>query len=284
MRYWPPLGEKQLQHASCPILKMSINGVSMIISLASGLIYVPQCGYNSLTMSWQPFHLKQLMTHMLPNYKTDRQRSVNNIWSCILVNQGFTWMNELKTKLLTVFIAKNTMYNRKNLDSKIINVADCKTCKNLLLAIKNLILKINNYPTAKARTLYISTDRPAGRPADNVPNAGGLGDFHRTVLELTVRVYWPPGPRVCQRLGSYPDSDLKWWSGTFAITIYGTSHILCFYNSWHVRNLLVMELRLNKSWKSVEYIVSSYPHQTAQAQHQPYSLSKGYIPVLPCRW
>jgi len=48
-------------------------------------------------------------------------------------------MNELIPELLIAFIARNTMYNRKNMDSKIINVADCKTCKNRLLAVKNLI-------------------------------------------------------------------------------------------------------------------------------------------------
>jgi len=79
-------------------------------------------------------------------------------------------MNQLITELLTAFIAKNTTYNRKNMHSKIINVADCKTCKKRLFAVEYLILIIYNYPTAKTRTLYISTDGPAGRPADNPPN------------------------------------------------------------------------------------------------------------------
>jgi len=139
-------------------------------------------------MSWQPFHLKQCMTHMLPHHETERQRSVNIISSCILGNQGFMRMNKLRTKLLTAFIVKNTRYNRKNTDSKIINVADFKTCKNRLLAVRNLILIIYNYPTAKTGTLYKATDRPAWRPADNPLNSDVLGDFHRTVPELTVRV------------------------------------------------------------------------------------------------
>jgi hypothetical protein len=45
-----------------------------------------------------------------------------------------------------------------------------------------------NYPTAKTRTLYKSTDGPAVRPADNPPNPDGLGDLHRIIPELTVWV------------------------------------------------------------------------------------------------
>jgi len=140
-------------------------------------------------MSWQPFHLTQCMTNMLSLHETEHQRSTNNIWSCILGNEGFTLINELITELLTAFIAKNTTYNRKNTYSRKINVADYKTCKKRLLAVEYLISIIYNYPTAKIRTLYKSTDGPAGQPADNLPNSDGLGDFHRTMPKLTVRVY-----------------------------------------------------------------------------------------------
>jgi len=66
-----------------------------------------------------------------------------------LGNQGFALRNELITELLTGFIVKNTRYKRKNTYSKIINVADCKTCKKSLLAVEYLILIIYNYTTAK---------------------------------------------------------------------------------------------------------------------------------------
>jgi hypothetical protein len=36
---------------------------------------------------------------------------------------------ELLTELLTTFIGKNIKYKKKNMDSKIINIANCKTCK-----------------------------------------------------------------------------------------------------------------------------------------------------------
>ena len=139
-------------------------------------------------MLWPPFHLKQCLTHKLPHYETERQWSVNNIWTCILGNLGFTWMNQLITELLTDLIVNNTTYNRKNTDSKKINVADCRTCKKRLLAVEYLILIIYDYQSAKTRTLYISTDGPTGRPADNPSNSDRLGEFYRTMPKLTVQV------------------------------------------------------------------------------------------------
>jgi len=169
-------------------------------------------------MLWPPFHSKQCLTHKSPHHETVRQWSVNNIWSYILGNQGFTQMNQLITELLTAFIAKNTTYNRKNTESKIINVADCKLCKKRLLAVEYLILIIYNYRTAKTRTLYESTDAPAGRPADNSPNSDGFRDFHRTMPELTVLVYWQPRPPICQLFCLDLDLDAKWQSITVANT------------------------------------------------------------------
>jgi len=122
------------------------------------------------------------------------------------------------TELLTTSLAKNTMGGRQNTYSKIINVADCKTSKKRSLAVKYLILIMFNYATAKTRTLYKSTDGPAGRPADNPPNPDRLGDLHGTVPELTVRVYCQPGRPIWQRSSSDPDPDPKGQSGTVANT------------------------------------------------------------------
>jgi len=54
-------------------------------------------------------------------------------------------------------------------------------------------------------------------------------------------------------------------------------------NSWHVRNLPVIVLRLNKSLKLAEGIVTLHPHQAAQAQHQLSSHSAVYTARLVCR-
>jgi len=157
---------------------------------------------------------------MLPHHETERQLSVNNIWSCILGNQGFLHIGAAIAELLTTSLAKNAMGRRQNTYSNIINVADCKTSKKRSLAVKYLILIMFNYATAKTRTLYKSTDAPAVRPADNPPNPDGLGDLHRTVPESTVRVCWQPGPPIWPQFGSDPDPDPKWRSRTVANTRY----------------------------------------------------------------
>jgi len=155
---------------------------------------------------------------MLPHHETEHQRSVNNIWSCILGNQGFLCIRAPITELFISSLAKNATGRRQNRYSKIINVADCQTSKKRSLAVKYLILIMFNYATAKTRTLYKSTDWPTGRPADNLPNPDGLGDLHRTVPELRVRVGCEPGPPIWQRFGSDPDPDPQWRSGTVANT------------------------------------------------------------------
>jgi len=139
--------------------------------------------------SWPPLKPKTKVTCLLPHPENEHQRSINNIWSCILGNQGFARIHELITELSTAFIAKNITYNRKNTGSKIINIADCKTCNKRSLAVEYQLLIIYYYPTAKTGTLYKSTDGPAGQPTDNPPNSDWLSDFHRTVPELTFRVY-----------------------------------------------------------------------------------------------
>jgi hypothetical protein len=75
-------------------------------------------------------------------------------------------------ELLTASIAKNANDRCQITYSKIIKVADCKTSKKRLLAVKYLILIMFNYPTTKTRTLYKSTEGSA----DNPPNPDGLGE------------------------------------------------------------------------------------------------------------
>jgi hypothetical protein len=44
------------------------------------------------------------------------------------------------TELLTGLIGKNTIYQRYYTDSKLLDMANCKTCTNILLVVENAIL------------------------------------------------------------------------------------------------------------------------------------------------
>jgi hypothetical protein len=55
-----------------------------------------------------------------------------------------------------------------------------------------------------------------------------------------------------------------------------------FCNSWRAWNLLVRVLMHNKSLKLAESIMSLYPHQPAQAQHEVSSPPTVNTPRLAC--
>jgi len=97
-------------------------------------------------------------------------------------------------------------------------IASCTACKNVCMVVEHAILIRYYSHTPKARALIGSMNGPTAWPADNPPNSDRLGVYHPTVPELTVQVYWQPGPPIWQRLGLDPDPDPKWWSGTSANT------------------------------------------------------------------
>ena len=99
------------------------------------------------------------------------------------------WAFELITEQSTAIIVKNARWNRENTNSKMIDIANCKTCKNRSLDIDEVISVRYYHQTAKVKALYESTDGSAGEPTDNPPKSDWLGDVHLTVHELTVRVY-----------------------------------------------------------------------------------------------
>jgi hypothetical protein len=82
-----------------------------------------------------------------------------------------------------------TIHQRKNTDSKVIDIAHWKICKNVSLVVEYAILIRYQYHTARIRGLFESIDGPAARPPDNLSNSNSLGDFHQKVTQLTVPVY-----------------------------------------------------------------------------------------------
>jgi len=95
-----------------------------------------------------------------------------------------------------------------------INIAICITCKKLLLDAGNMILIRYYYETAITWALYEPTDGPARQPTDNPPIWDGLWDVNPRVHQLTVRVYWTPGPPIWTGVGSDPYVEPKRQSGT----------------------------------------------------------------------
>jgi hypothetical protein len=82
-------------------------------------------------------------------------------------------INQLITELLTTLIDKNAAYNRNNTDSKLINIASCTACNDVLLVVENLILIRYYEQTAKTRALDEFIDGAAGRPGDKDQNQAG---------------------------------------------------------------------------------------------------------------
>jgi len=170
---------------------------------------------------WQPLGAKITATCTLPHPENERQRSVNGFLSCIFGNQSIAQLFEHITELLNASIGKNTIYHRKNTDSKAIDIANCKSCKHVSLVVEYAILIRYYYQTPTTRALYEAIDGPAGGPANNPPDSVWLGDFHRHVPKLMVRDCRQPGPPIWQWFGLDPDPDPKWLSSTVAITIPG---------------------------------------------------------------
>jgi len=94
---------------------------------------------------WQPLGAKTTATYYMPPPENERQQNVNKHWFCIIGNQGLTWIFEHKAELLTALTGTNTIHQRNNTDSKIIDIADCNLCKNKLVAVEYMILIRHNY-------------------------------------------------------------------------------------------------------------------------------------------
>jgi len=65
---------------------------------------------------------------------------------------------EIITALLTTLGLLNTKLRRKNIDSKITDVATCKVIKKVILDVNYAILIEYNSQTAKPRPLYESSN------------------------------------------------------------------------------------------------------------------------------
>jgi len=153
---------------------------------------------------------------MLSHHKNEHRWSINKVRYCIFGNQGIVRIPELITVLLTAYIGKITIYKRKVMNCKIINITNCETCKMRLLAVEYVIVISYYYQTANAKALCESIDEPAAHPTDNPPNWDRWGVFNRTVPKVIVSVDWQPDMPIRQRFCFDLDPDPKRPSGTIA--------------------------------------------------------------------
>jgi len=171
---------------------MSVDGVSAIVSFASWVIYVlidcrhPSIGY------WQSVLARTTATCSLPLSDYERQRNINSFSCCIFGHRGIARIFTFITESLTTLVSKSNIYQRYNTDSKWIDIASCKACKNISSVVENAILIWYCKQTPKTRALFEFMDGPFARPADNPPDSEGLGFCHWTVPKLTVRVHPQP--------------------------------------------------------------------------------------------
>jgi len=150
---------------------MNVNSVSTMFSIASWVIYVLIGCIHSFMRYWQLLEAKITTTCFLPHSENKRQHSVNSFRWCIFGNQGIARIFTHITELLTAFKCRNTMYQRYNTDSKLIDIANCETCRHVLLVVENGILIRYYQQSAKTRALNESIDEPSNKPS----NSDGLG-------------------------------------------------------------------------------------------------------------
>jgi len=133
--YW----ENPQRHDRCRMLRMSVIGASMIVSFASWVIYFPIGCRHPFIKYWQPLLAKTTATCSLPHPDNECQRSVNSFSCCIFGNQAIVLIIVFIKELLTALQGKNTIYQRWNTDSKLIDNASCEACKNISLVVENVI-------------------------------------------------------------------------------------------------------------------------------------------------
>jgi len=169
--YW----EKLQRHARCCILRMSVNRASTNFSFESWVIFFLIGCRHPFIQHWQPSLAKTTATCSLPHTENECQWSINSFGCCILGKQGIALISAFIMELLTAVTDKYTMYQRYNTDSKLIDIASCKACKNISLVVENAILIRYYSHTPKARSLIESIDGPAGLPAEKPPDSDRLG-------------------------------------------------------------------------------------------------------------
>jgi len=132
--------QKRQQHGHRPIPRMTVHNVSTIFNDASRVISVPICCGHPFMRYWQPSRGKAPGTCSMPHPENERLHRINSFRSRIFRNHGMARIFAPITELLTAWICTNTVYRRLNTDSKLINIPNCKSSRNILPVVEYAIL------------------------------------------------------------------------------------------------------------------------------------------------
>jgi hypothetical protein len=80
------------------------------------------------------------VTCSLPDPENECQQSVNSFICGIFGNHGIAWNFAFITELWTALRGTYTIFEMYNTDSKLIDIARCTACKNIILVAANAIL------------------------------------------------------------------------------------------------------------------------------------------------
>jgi len=94
-------------HACCPILNMSVNGMSMIFSLTHSTIKGLHCHLLPELIISSSLWLKKQMARSWPHPTNECEPSVNNFWPSIVENPMAVWGHSPIIDIWAAFLGKN---------------------------------------------------------------------------------------------------------------------------------------------------------------------------------
>jgi hypothetical protein len=108
------------------------------------------------------FGHRTIARHSLAYPENDHQLSLNSVRSSIFGNQDVAQIFACIKVLLTTLTGENTKYHRQKTDTKLIDIANCTSCKSELMVVVNAFLIRHYKQTTNTRAKYDSIDGPAG--------------------------------------------------------------------------------------------------------------------------
>jgi hypothetical protein len=148
--YW----QKHWWHAGCNILRKSVDTSSMMFNFVSLVPSVAIGCCHPFIRYWRSLLAKTTAICTQPHPEYQHQWSFKSFSCCIFGNWGTARIFTLILELLNDLIGKMTIYQRRNSDSKLINIASCNTCKILFLGFANVLFILYYSQTPNTDAIY----------------------------------------------------------------------------------------------------------------------------------